>query len=154
MEDTVMSIKQVMAQDHKRCDDAFVQAEYHASKKEWPQTIELIKKFRDMTLYHFSHEEKTLFPAFESATGMTQGPTMMMRSEHEQMRDLLDQLVNAAEQQDKDEFLGTCETFHIFNQQHNMKEEQVLYPMIDQHCGQDSKQLLQNIIQNIDSNAA
>lgn len=28
-----MSIKQVMAQDHKRCDDAFVQAENYASKK-------------------------------------------------------------------------------------------------------------------------
>lgn len=107
-----------------------------------------------MTLYHFSHEESTLFPAFENATGMTQGPTMMMRSEHEQMRDLLDQLISAAEQQDKDEFLGVCETFHIFNQQHNMKEEQVLYPMIDQHCGQDSEQLLKNIIQNIDINAA
>jgi len=77
-------------------------------------------------------EEEALFPAFEARTGMTQGPTQMMRMEHVQMRELLDQMTDAVQRQNSDAFLGDCETLLIIMQQHNMKEEQMLYLMADQ----------------------
>ena len=40
-------------------------------------------------LRHFEMEEAVLFPAFEEATGMTQGPTMVMHAEHVQMKGVL-----------------------------------------------------------------
>ena len=33
-----------------------------------------------------------MFPIFEEVTGMTQGPTMVMRMEHSQMRGILEDL--------------------------------------------------------------
>ncbi|MBT3836906.1 MAG: hemerythrin domain-containing protein, partial [Thiotrichales bacterium] len=76
-------------------------------------------------------EEEILFSAFEEATGSAQGPTMVMRMEHEQMRSLLQNLQQAVESRDAEQALGVADTLMIMMQQHNMKEEQMLYPMID-----------------------
>lgn len=73
-----------------------------------------------------------MFPAFEARTGMTQGPTMIMRSEHEQMTDLLDQMAGAVASKDRNAYLGDADTLLVLMQQHNMKEEQMLYQMADQ----------------------
>ena len=43
-------------------------------------------------------------------------------------------------------YLGMSETLLIFKQQHNIKEEQILYPMIDQECANKVEELTRNII--------
>jgi hemerythrin-like domain-containing protein len=73
---------------------------------------------------------------------MTQGPTQMMRMEHIQMRELFDQLDASLKRQDSDAFLGDCETLLIIMQQHNMKEEQMLYPMADQVLAGEAEELV------------
>lgn len=55
-----------------------------------------------------------------------------MRGEHVELRALLQRMGDAVQARDRDEVLGTAETFFLFLQQHNVKEEQVLYPMADQ----------------------
>ena len=55
----------------------------------------------------------------------------MMRMEHEQMRALVNEVNKAAADKDSDQFLALTETLMMTMQQHNMKEEQMLYPMID-----------------------
>ena len=76
-----------------------------------------------------------MFPAFEDATGMTQGPTMVMRIEHEQMKQLLNSLQEDVNKKDKDHFFGVSESLMMLMQQNNMKEEQMLYKMADMHLG-------------------
>ena len=56
----------------------------------------------------------------------------MMRSEHLQMTNLLNQMADAVALKDSDAYLGDAETLLIIMQQHNMKEEQMLYRMADQ----------------------
>ncbi len=41
-----------------------------------------------------------------------------------------------------DDYLGYAETLLIMMQQHNLKEENVLYPMCDQHLSSRSTELL------------
>ena len=62
---------------------------------------------------------------------MTQGPTQMMRIDHQQIRGLFQAISDAVTNQDKVNYLGLSETLMVTMQQHNMKEEQILYPMID-----------------------
>jgi len=76
---------------------------------------------------------------------MTQGPTMMMRHEHDQMRGLFAQIDDALQRQDEDDFLGSTETLLIMIQQHNMKEEGMLYPMADEQLCDQSEQLLEQM---------
>ena len=77
-----------------------------------------------------------LFPAFEAATGMSGGPTAVMRGEHAQMRALVEAIQAAVSARDADEFFGSCETLVIFMEQHNRKEEGILYPMCDDRIPQ------------------
>ena len=102
-------------------------------------------RFREAMLAHFSVEEKTLFPAFESATGMTMGPTQVMRMEHEQMRALLNEAEAALAAGREDDYFGQAETLLIMMQQHNMKEENVLYPMCDQHLAASADDLIDQL---------
>ncbi|MBK9394046.1 MAG: hemerythrin domain-containing protein [Uliginosibacterium sp.] len=79
-------------------------------------------------LAHFAAEEEVMFPAFEAASGMSCGPTAVMRMEHAEARELLDDLAAATQVQDTDGVRGHAEALLILLQQHNMKEENILYP--------------------------
>lgn len=126
-----MGIRDMMARDHKDCDELFTVTEKVANEGDWPATTQSFNQFIKSMECHLAMEEEVLFPAFENATGMTQGPTMVMRMEHEQMRELFAQMREALEEQNGGDFLGQAETLLILMQQHNAKEEQMLYPMMD-----------------------
>ena len=128
-------IVELMANDHRACDEEFAAIEQVAKRGDWAAAAAALKVFRDAMERHLGVEEKTLFPAFEAATGMTSGPTEVMRGEHRQMRDLLAQMQGAVESRDGDAFGGAAETLLILMQQHNMKEENILYPMCDNALG-------------------
>jgi hemerythrin-like domain-containing protein len=67
--------------------------------------------------------------------------------EHQQMRALVQSLDNALAAKDKDEYLGLSETLMVMMQQHNMKEEMMLYPMMAQHLS-DGEQLIEGFKAN------
>jgi len=133
-----MNIREFMAQDHKDCDLLFANAENAASKEDWDSATQAFNDFVQAMERHLGIEENELFPAFEEATGMTMGPTEMMRSEHDQMRVLFAEMREAVETHHSEDYLGVSETLLILMQQHNMKEEQILYNMMDQHLSDDS----------------
>lgn len=125
------SLTQPLHEHHKHCDDLFAQAEESAHKQQWQACQSAFQRFRQEIEAHFATEEQVLFPAFEQATGMSAGPSQVMRFEHAQMRDLLDQMDQAVGRKDASQFSGLAETLLVLMQQHNMKEENILYPMCD-----------------------
>ncbi len=126
-----MIISNYMKNEHRECDTFFAEAEEAVAKDNWEAANEKYLAFANETILHFKKEEEELFPAFEAHTGMTQGPTQVMRYEHEQVRQLIGQMAGAIESQDKDAYLSLAESMMILLQQHNMKEEQMLYAMCD-----------------------
>ena len=126
-----MIISQFMTQEHRDCDTEFAAAEQAAANGNWQEVEEKFLAFSNDTLRHFKREEDELFPAFEAQTGSTEGPTQVMRYEHEQVKGLIGKMAQALESQDKDAYLSLCESMMILLQQHNMKEEQMLYAMCD-----------------------
>ena len=129
------TISHVMHNDHQRCDELFATAEESVNDGRWSEAGGAFTAFRDATLHHFAMEEEALFPAFEEVTGNTMGPTQMMRYEHQQMRALIDQMGEGIDAEDGDRYLGASETLLMMMQQHNLKEEQILYPMTEQALG-------------------
>jgi len=126
-----MIISSYMKNEHRECDTFFAEAEEATAKDNWETASEKFLAFANETILHFKKEEEELFPTFESHTGMTQGPTQVMRYEHEQVRQLIGQMASALEDKDKDAYLSLAESMMILLQQHNMKEEQMLYAMCD-----------------------
>jgi hemerythrin-like domain-containing protein len=136
------SIPEYMTSKHRECDEIFSEAETAVADKNWPLALEKWQCFACELTEHFTQEEEVLFPKFEAATGMTAGPTQVMRMEHKQMRALVQDLDNALAAKEKDEYLGLSETLMVMMQQHNMKEEMMLYPMMAQHLS-DGEQLIE-----------
>ena len=129
------SILAFMTQDHRHCDANLAATEENVEAGRWDEAGQSWTAFQNALEKHLNREEDFLFPAFEAQTGMTQGPTAVMRMEHEQMRSLVSEMDEAVVAKDADSFLGLAETLMILSQQHNMKEEQILYPMSDEVLG-------------------
>jgi len=134
-----------MGSDHQRCDQLFATAEQAVDDGDWQQADEAHRNFIAAMRHHFSMEEELLFPAFEQANGNSMGPTAVMRHEHEQMRELFADMDAAITQQDPHAYLGNSETLLILMQQHNAKEEQILYPMSDRVLAPQQEELLQKM---------
>ena len=126
-----MIISNYMKAEHRDCDTAFAGAEEAVALGEWSVAEQRFIDFSNETLTHFKREEDELFPAFEAQTGSSEGPTQVMRFEHEQVRGLIGKMAEAIESQDRDAYLSLAESMMILLQQHNMKEEQMLYAMCD-----------------------
>ncbi|MGB7543905.1 MAG: hemerythrin domain-containing protein [Burkholderiales bacterium] len=131
-----------MMRDHKACDEYFAQADDAATAGDWARVTRSLAVFVAALERHFELEEQILFPAFEERTGMSAGPTQMMRSEHEDMRALLADLQRAALEGDVERYSGLAETLLLMSQQHNLKEEQILYPMMDRTLAAEEQALL------------
>ena len=134
-----------MAADHARCDQLYADGEAELLSGSFEKGRENMLAFEARMRRHFEMEEAILFPAFEEATGMTQGPTMVMRAEHIQMNGVLAQIKESLEIDDPDTILGAGETLLMLIQQHNMKEEGMLYPMVDQHLTDQVPGLIQKM---------
>jgi len=127
------NITTFMTDEHRDCDESFVDFENMIAEQNWAELKTRWDIFSKKLNHHFEMEESVLFPAFESATGMTNGPTAVMRSEHQQMRNIALEIEQALASKNEDQCQGIADTLMIMIQQHNMKEEQMLYPMTDQH---------------------
>ena len=138
----MQTISEKMTLEHRSCDELFAAAEAVAAEGDLSAASSGLARFISDMEQHFQREEEVLFPAFEARTGQAQGPTMVMRSEHRQMRQLFQELQQSLEQGDGERFLGLSETLLMLMQQHNAKEEQVLYPMSDQVLGAEVEALI------------
>ncbi len=143
------SIRECLTGDHRACDAAFAATEQAVAAGNWKAARAAFNTLRNAMLAHLAAEEEILFPAFEARTGMTMGPTRVMRAEHAQMRALLDAAGEALAAEDADDYAGNAETLLILAQQHNMKEENVLYPMCDQHLAAEADGLVRRLVNAI-----
>ena len=145
-----MIISSYMRNEHRTCDDLFATAEKSVIDGDFEKAKEQFLLFSNETLRHFKKEEESLFPTFEELTGSTEGPTRIMKFEHEQVRGLLGKMADAIENKDNDAYLSLAESMMILLQQHNMKEEQMLYAMCDRTIPQDIKEKTLEAMKTID----
>lgn len=134
------TIAEFMTADHKACDDEFAAAETAALTDDWDDAAAAFNAFRDDMARHFRMEEDVLFPALSSVGGPS-GPVHIMLMEHAQIKELLKQMGEAVERKDSQEYSGLSETLLMVMQQHNNKEENILYPIMDQILARDREAL-------------
>ena len=135
-------ISDYMNKDHRHCDAAFALAGERAAAGDCTGLARDGATFLRKIERHIEVEEELLFPAFEETTGMSTGPTETMCMEHQQMRGMFAQMRAAIEAKDAKQYLGVAETLLSLLQQHNMKEESMMYPMLDQALGKAAHGLL------------
>ena len=132
----MQTITEYLSAEHRHCDDMFAEAEAAAAKNDLAAAQTGFAAFRQGMERHLSKEETIMFPAFEQASGSSMGPTSVMRMEHEQMRELFAEMQAALAAKDTHTYAGLSETLLVLMQQHNFKEEQMLYQMADRTLGE------------------
>ncbi|MEA3499130.1 MAG: hemerythrin domain-containing protein [Campylobacterota bacterium] len=136
-------IQSYMTQDHRACDESFADMENAVHDENWVEAKKRFEAFASDLIHHFDMEEKVMFPAFEARSGSAHcNPTPVMLMEHQQMKKLLEDMRADVDAKNKDHFFGLSETLMMTMQQHNMKEEQMMYPMVDQAMESENSMLL------------
>ncbi len=125
-----------MAQ-HRTCNVAFARIEQAALRKQWTDATTALQAFLDETESDLNYAEYVPFPALEAATASAAGPTLVIRKEHAQMREFLNDLRHAVETHDARFLADPAETLLFLMQQQNSEQETVLYPMADRMLSDD-----------------
>ena len=124
------TITTLYAEDHDRLDELF--KTFQTSKRsDFAKAKEAYKEFKVGLQRHIVWEEELLFPMWEEKTGMIEdGPTPVMRFEHEQIKQLLDAIHRKVESGDLNSDQEEQALLNLLGS-HNRKEERALYPAID-----------------------
>ena len=135
-------------QDHDRLDELFKTFQ-KMKGSDFSMAKEAFKAFKFGLQHHIVWEEDVIFPLWEEKTGMSEGgPTFVMRAEHRQIGQQLEAIHDKVAEQNPDsdqeeqallDLLGT----------HNMKEERVLYPAIDQLTSAEEREAVLRNMKNI-----
>lgn len=117
--------------DHKRLDAALERFQ-QLKRESFTEAKPYFKIFFKGLKRHIVWEEDVLFPLFEQKNGIHgSGPTVVMREEHRRIGSLLNAIhdkVRKADPSSDDEEEMLIEVLSA----HNLKEEKVLYPAMDQ----------------------
>ena len=132
------TITALYAEDHDRLDELF--KTFQASKRsDFAKAKDAFKEFKVGLQRHIVWEEELLFPMWEEKTGMIEdGPTPVMRFEHEQIKQLLDAIHRKVESQDLNSDQEEQALLNLLGS-HNRKEEKALYPAIDNVTNADER---------------
>jgi regulator of cell morphogenesis and NO signaling len=139
------TISEFYEQDHDRLDELFKTFQ-KLKRSDFAKAKESFKEFKFGLQRHIVWEEDVLFPLWEEKTGMSEGgPTFVMRAEHRQIGQQLEAIHRKVQDQNPDceqEERGLLDLLGS----HNMKEERVLYPAIDQlTSAQERETVFQNM---------
>lgn len=140
------SITAWMQQDHVLIDGILERATAAAQAGDFAALEREAALFLQRLERHIDMEENLLFPAFEERTGMTAaGPSVQMRAEHEQMHGIFQQMRDAIAAKDAAGWQRASQALLEVLVPHNLKEEQMMYPMLDDAMGADAEALLADV---------
>jgi iron-sulfur cluster repair protein YtfE (RIC family) len=128
--DAPETIASCYAVDHDDIDQLLEQ--FRASRTgDRPAALAMYREFKTRLERHIGWEEDILFPLFEQLTGMANnGPTVVMRAEHRQIKSFLDSIDATLQGGDASIDADESALLEVLAA-HNLKEENILYPLID-----------------------
>ena len=135
---SLRGISEALGWDHDRLDGLDHEADRNWKAGDAREGARLHARFAFGLRRHIRYEENVLFPEFERRSGLPadHGPTAVMRVEHRAIEQLLDDLCeDAACGEPPAEEIR--ENLRLVLLQHNLKEENVLYPMLDRVLAAD-----------------
>ncbi|WP_168798582.1 hemerythrin domain-containing protein [Herbaspirillum sp. ST 5-3] len=128
--------------DHKHCDLLFAQIGTCLRERNWEDAHTRFLRFSDAIKQHIRMEEKVLFPVFEQTIRHGAGPIEMLRQEHQQLRCIVDRMFDALINFHPADFLLHAESYTLLMQQHCVKEEMLVYPLLDKVAAEQRAQIV------------
>jgi len=130
---------------HRCCDRLFAELADPIDRGEWPVAVEALGRFRKAIERLVRMEEEVLFPAFERESGKDQGPTRVLRFDHNQLRQLLGELGTAVERQDAARSAALRSRISVAMQEHWRKEERLMLPQAEEILAGEAGRLVEQL---------
>jgi len=145
------TVDEALSWDHDRLDALEREAFGRRAAGDFESAAEIFSGFAAGLRRHIRFEEEILFPAFETRAGIppTAGPTAVMRVEHREIEELIG-LIEAGMADPGSKVEALRLRLHDVLGDHNLKEEQVLYPTTDELLGEKEADALVARIQRFD----
>ncbi|MGE5649121.1 hemerythrin domain-containing protein [Noviherbaspirillum sp. UKPF54] len=140
-----------LVHDHQRCDELFAHVETNVALKEWRRAEENFRLFSGALDRHIWMEEGILFPTFEKTIRGSGMPLGMLRVEHQRIRAIVNRICDALCRSDPVDFMLHTETFALLMQQHSVKEEDMLYPLLDRILGSHTTEIVCAMREKVES---
>jgi regulator of cell morphogenesis and NO signaling len=131
------SIADYFEQDHDRLDQLY--RDYLQQKHvHFANAREKFISFKHGLERHITWEEQILFPMFHRKTGIAEGPVAVMEEEHRQILNILEHINSKLQNNDSSSSRVEHDLMVLLGG-HNIKEENVLYPVLDHLLTEDEK---------------
>lgn len=125
------TVSDFFQKDHDRLEDLFQNFQRY-KRQDFSKAKEYFVKFASGLRRHIVWEEQVLFPVFEQKTGMMYNHAVhVMQSEHKQIKQYLQNISEKVEASDPGSEFEEAQLISVLGV-HNQKEEEILYPSIDQ----------------------
>ncbi len=135
-------------QDHDQLDELFKTFQ-QLKRSDFVKAKEAFEAFKFGLQRHIVWEEDLLFPLWEKKIGrIEEGPTVVMRGEHRQIKQQLEAIHNKVSEQNPDSDKEEQTLLDILGS-HNRKEERALYPAIDQVASLEDRETVFRDMKNI-----
>lgn len=130
---SLRTVNEALSWDHDRLDGLEARAFKAREDGDLAQAAALFSVFALGLRRHIRFEETLLFPEFEAKAGFssTMGPTEVMRVEHREILEWLERIEKTIGRADSG-VPGLRRELHAVLGDHNLKEENIIYPGTDQ----------------------
>jgi len=133
------TIREFYEKDHNRLDELFKTFQ-QLKRSHPPKAKGVFEEFKFGLERHIVWEEDLLFPLWEKKTGRSEeGPTVVMRGEHRQIKRQLEAIHGKVLQHNSDSDQEAQALLDVLGS-HNRKEERALYPAIDQVASPEDRE--------------
>jgi uncharacterized protein (DUF2249 family) len=129
-------VSELLMTDHARLDAILTEVGSLVIEGRYDEAGDRFAEFSSGLRRHIAMEEEILFPVFEEAAGSRSGgPTEVMRIEHVAIRRSMEEAAAGIAGRDAGRFASAVMELRSTIGPHNMKEEHILYPMVDEQAG-------------------
>jgi iron-sulfur cluster repair protein YtfE (RIC family) len=138
METKTMDALALLKADHDKVESLFQRC--HGLDDQHPDKLALARQICLELKVHATAEEDIFYPVAQRAlTGKDARLVSEARNEHQQIKDLIDQLLTL--QASVEPYEGTLQKLHATVEHHVHKEEHELFPYLKDHLGAQLKEL-------------
>jgi len=142
------TISEFYERDHDQLDELF-KTFRQLKRSDFAKAKEAFEAFKFGLQRHIVWEEDLLFPLWEKKTGrFEEGPTVVMREEHRQIKQQLEAIHGKVAEQNPDSDKEEQALLELLGS-HNRKEERALYPAIDQVTSVEERETVFQNMKNI-----
>lgn len=133
------SVTSYLMWDHDRLDAVLYEVFALVSEGSIARAVERYDEFHLGMDRHLRLEDEVLFPEFMARSGLSGGPTELATREHQVIRGALADMKGALSSSDTKAFFAARKKFLAVLPAHHAKEEQLLYPVIDESLSEDAR---------------